>query len=95
MAQTNMTATEASLVITNMTNEEPLWQSRNMWTFAVIMVSMAASAGGYYFTATDQAVAVDTLTGLAQIIPTIVTSIMALWGMWNRIFAAKMKPLGS
>jgi len=85
---------EVKAVIENATNQEPLIQSRNMWTFALVIVGMAASAAGYTFSAEDQSKAADTIIELAKIVPIISTSLLALWGMWNRIFVASKKPLG-
>lgn len=85
---------EVTAVITNATNQEPLWQSRNMWTFGMIIVAMGASAAGYTFSAEDQTAAVNQIMEMLKIIPVIAAAGASLWGMWNRIFVASKKPLG-
>lgn len=85
---------EATAVITNMTNQEPLLQSRNMWTFAIILVSMGASAIGYTIAAEDQTKAVDTIIEIMKIVPIATAGVASLWGMINRIRAGQLKPLG-
>lgn len=85
---------EVTAVITNATNQEPLWQSRNMWTFGLSIVALGASALGYTLSAEDQSQAVDTIMGLMDLGGKAVAGALMLWGMWNRIFVASKKPLG-
>jgi hypothetical protein len=85
---------EVTAVITNATNQEPLYKSRNMWTFGFTLLAMAMAAAGYTLSAEDQSKAVDTIMQLMQIVPIIAAGGASLWGMWNRIFVASKKPLG-
>lgn len=85
---------EVGAIIENATNQEPLWRSRNFWTFFLIMIASGAGIFGYSFTAEDQKTALDAIMQLIQLGTMIGTAALGLYGLVNRVFfAGKLKPL--
>lgn len=85
---------EVGAIIENATNQEKIWQSRNFWTFLLVMVASAAGLLGYTFSAEDQASTVNTIMQLVQLAGVAGTALLGLYGLVNRVFfAGKLKPL--
>ena len=78
---------ETDAVIENITNQEPLWQSRNFWTALVTIAASVAGLAGYAYSVEDQATTVDGITS-------IVTAAAGLFMLVNRILAGRLKPIG-
>lgn len=85
---------EAGAIIENLTNAEPLWQSRNFWSSIVIVGVSLAGLGGYAVSAEDQSAALDTIMGVVQAGGFLVTALSGAYVMINRLRARYLKPIG-
>lgn len=85
---------EAGAIIENLTNAEPLWQSRNFWSSIVIVGASLGGIAGYAISAEDQSAALDTIMGVVQAGGYLVTALTGAFVLINRLRVRYLKPIG-